>query len=95
MAGLEDPASGAPPGGAQLVGDLLAAGADVRREVVVIDQLADFGVVVGLVQAEALRLLFGRLRALDRDRVKRRLQQLVIVAVGALVIEPDRDPGAL
>jgi hypothetical protein len=95
VAGLNDPASGAPSGGAKLVLDLLAAGADVRCQLVVIDQIADFGVVVGLVQADALRLLGGRLRALDRDRVERRLQQLVIVAVRALVIEPDRDPRAL
>ena len=95
VAGLDDPASGAPPGGAELVLDLLAAGADVRREVVVIDQIADLGVVVGLVQADALRSLGGRLRALDRDRVERGLQQLVIVAVRALMIEPDRDSRAL
>ena len=43
------------------------------------------------VEADALRLLPGRLGALDRDRVERALQQLVIVVVGALVLEPDRD----
>src|SRR6266545_4390132 len=37
------------------------------------------------------RLLRGRLGPLDRDRVERALQQLVVVAVGALVLEPDRD----
>ena len=95
VAGLDDPASRAPAGGAELVLDLLAAGADVRGQLVVIDQLANFGVVVGLVQADALRLLFGRRRALDRDRVQRAPQQLVVVAVRALVIEPDRDARAL
>ncbi len=46
---FNDPAPGAPAGRANLLGDLLAARADMRREVVVIDQVADFGVVVGLV----------------------------------------------
>jgi len=67
----------------------------VRRELVVADQLTDGGVVIRLVQADALRLLWGRLRALDRDRVERALQQLVVVAVRAVVIEPDRDARAL
>ncbi len=40
-------------------------------------------------EADSLRLL--RFGTLDRDRVERPLQQLVIVAVGALVLEPDRD----
>jgi hypothetical protein len=92
MAGLDDPAPGAPAGSENLLGDLLAAGADVRRQLIVSDQVADFGVVVGLVQAEALRLLRGWFGTLDRDRVQRALQQLVVVAVRAVVIEPDRDP---
>jgi hypothetical protein len=74
---------------------LLAACADVWGEVVVLDQLADLGVVICPVQADALRLLYGRLWPLDRDRVERALQQLVVVAVRAVVIEPDRDPRAL
>ena len=73
MAGLDDPASGSPAGGVDLVGDLFAAGADVRGELVVADEVADFGVVVGPVEAEALWLLRGRLGALDRDRVERAL----------------------
>lgn len=92
---LDDPASCTPAGGANLLGDLLAARADVRRQLVVADQLTDLSVVVGLVQADALRRLGRRLRALDWNRVQRPLQQLVIVAVGALVIEPDRDAGTL
>jgi hypothetical protein len=95
MGGLDDPASGAPARRVYLFGDLLAACADVRREVVVTDQLADFGVVIRLVQADALGLLCGRLGPLDRDRVQRAPQQLVIVAVRAVVIEPDRDPRTL
>ena len=95
MAGFDDPASGAPAGSTDLLGELLAAGTDVRRQLVAVDQLTDFGVVIGLVQADPLRLPLGRLRALDRDRVQRSLQQLVIVAVRAVMIEPDRDPRAL
>ena len=95
MGRFDDPASGAPAGCADLLGDLFAARTDVWRQLVVADQLADFGVVVGLVQADALRLLRGRLGTLDRDRVQRALQQLVVVAVRALMIEPDRDPRAL
>ena len=82
---------GAPAGRSDLVGDLFAAGADVRREFVVADELADVGVVVGLVEAEALGSFRGRLRPLDRDRVERALQEEVVVAVGARVVEPDRD----
>jgi hypothetical protein len=95
VAGLDDPAAGAPAWRADLLGDLLSAGTDVRRQVITTNQLADFGVVVGLVQADALRLVLSRLGALDRDRVQRAFQQLVIVVVRALVIEPNRDPSAL
>src|SRR2546427_11866060 len=91
MAGFDDPAAGAPAGGAGFELDLFAARADVRGEPVLADQLARVGVVVGAVEADALRLRGGWLGALDRDRVERALQQLVVVAVGALVLEPDRD----
>jgi hypothetical protein len=95
VAGLDDPAAGAPAGDASLLGDLLVASADVRRQLVGGDGVADFLVVVGLVQADALRLLCARLRSLDRDRVERALQQLVVVAVRAAVVEPERDPRTL
>jgi hypothetical protein len=95
VAGLDDPAACFPLGVVGLEVDLFAACADVRRELVINDQLADSGVVVRLVQADALRLLRGRFGPFDRDRVERALQQLVIVAVRALVIEPDRDPRTL
>jgi hypothetical protein len=91
VAGLDDPASGAPAGSTDLLGDLFAAGADVRREFVVADEIADFGVVVGPVKAEALRRFRRWLGALDRDRVERSLQELVVVGVRSLVVEPDRD----
>jgi hypothetical protein len=86
---------GAPAGSGHLLLDLLAAGADVRRELVVAEEVANLGVVVGLVQADALRRLGRRIRTLDRDRFQRALQQLVIVAVGALVSEPERDARTL
>jgi hypothetical protein len=91
VARLDDPASGAPAGRADLVGDLFSASADVRREFIVADELADVGVVVGPVEAKALRSFSGLLRTLDRDRVERALQEELVVAVGALVLEPDRD----
>jgi hypothetical protein len=92
---FHDPASGAPARDVELVGDLFAAGADVRRELIVDDELVALAVVVGLVKAEALSRRGGRLRPVDRDRVERRLQELVVVAVGAVVCQPDRDPAAL
>jgi hypothetical protein len=90
-----DPASGVPARDVELVGDLVAAGADVRRELIRNDELVALAVVVGLVKAEALWRLGCRLGPLDRDRVERRLQELVVVAVGALVCQPDRDAAAL
>jgi len=64
----------------------------VRRQLIPGDEVADLAVVVGAVQADALRLLGRGVRSLDRDRVERVLQELVIVAVRAVVREPDRDP---
>jgi hypothetical protein len=92
---FDDPASSSPPRDVELVGDLLAASADVRRELVFDGEVVALGVVVGLVEAEALWRLRGRLRSLDWDRVERRLQELVVVAVGTVVCQPDRDPAAL
>jgi hypothetical protein len=90
-AGLDDPAASPPAGAAGLELDLVTARADVRRESVGAEQLERVGVVVGPVEADALRLLLGRGGPLDRERLERALQQLVVVALGALVIEPDRD----
>ena len=91
MAGLDDPAARFPAGGAGFELDLVTARADVRRESVLADQLERVGVVVGPVEADTLRPLLGRGGPLDRDRLERALQQLVVVALGALVIESDRD----
>lgn len=95
VGGLDDPPPGSPPRSADLLGDLLAAGTDVRREVIAGNQAAGLGVVIGPVQTDTLRRLGRRLGTLDWDRVQRALQQLVIVAVRTLVVEPDRDARAL
>ncbi len=95
VGGLNDPASGAPARRVDLLSDLLAACTDVRAEVILADQLTDLDVVICLVQADALWVLWGRLWSLDRDRVERAPQQLVVVAVRAVVIEPDRDARTL
>ena len=60
------------PTGTELALDLLTARADVRREAALTGELADPRVVVGAVEAEALRLLGCGLGPLDRDRVERR-----------------------
>jgi hypothetical protein len=91
VAGLDDPASGAPAGSTDLLGDLFAAGADVRGELVVADEVADLSVVVGPVKAEALRRFRCWFGPLDRDRVERALQEEVVVVVRSLVVESDRD----
>jgi hypothetical protein len=72
VAGFDDPAAGAPAGGAQLERDLFAAGADVRGELPFGDEVADAVVVVAAVEAQTLRLLGCRLGPLDRDRVEGR-----------------------
>jgi hypothetical protein len=92
---LDDPPPRSPLGVAPLELDLLAASADVWRELAAFEQVADDGKVIALIQAETLRVGLCRLRALDRDRVERLLQQLVIVAVRAVVSDPDRDPTRL
>lgn len=95
VTGLHDPAACPPIGLVNLELDLLTARADMGCEVVVAGQVANLGVVVCLVQADALRPLGCGLRTRDRDRVQRALQQLVVVAVRAAVVEPDGDPRAL
>lgn len=95
MTGLEDPAACSPVGIALLEVDLLATSADVWCELALAEQFADDREVVCLVKAETLRVPLGRFGALDRDRVERSLQQLVVVAVRAVVREPDRDSRSL
>jgi hypothetical protein len=74
VAGFDDPAAGAPAGRACFLLDLFAAAADVRGEPELADEFAAVGVVVGGVEADALRRFDSRFRALDRDRVERALQ---------------------
>ena len=95
MSGLDEPTARPAVGVELLQLDLLSPGTDLGGEVVAGDEVADSLVVVGLVEAEALGVGFAWLGGLDRARVERCLQQLVIVAVGAVVIEPERDPGRL
>jgi len=92
VAGFNDPAPRAPARRADLLRDLFAARTDVRRQVIPGDEVADLAVVVRAVEADPLRRTGRRGRSLDRDRVERVLQELVIVAVRAVVREPDRDP---
>lgn len=74
---------------------LFAAGADVRRQSEVREQVADHLVVVGRVEAGALRRVLGRLGPVDRDRLERLLERLVVVAIRAVVRDPDRDTSRL
>lgn len=91
MAGFDHPSSCAPARGQRLVGDLFSPRADVRRQPLIGEKLSDLVVVIGAVQAQALGLGSSRWRPRDRSRLKRAVQQLVIVAVRAGVIYPDRD----
>ena len=95
MAALDHPAPSPEVGVSPLGLDLLTSSAQVQGELVRGRYLADLGVVVAPVQAEALRGLCRGLRSLDRDRVDRPLQELVVVAVGARRGEPDRDSRCL
>jgi len=95
VGGLDDPAPGAPARDAQPLVDLRAATYDVRLKATAIDQLTALGVVVAPVQTDALRRLGRGLWPRDGDRVESGLQQFVVVAVGALVGNPERDAGSL
>ncbi len=95
VSGLDDPPSGPPAGSVCFEPDLLAARSDVRGETVFSGELADRRDVVGAVKTETLRLGSGRFGPLDRDRLDRLGEELQIVAVGAFVRDPDRDPCGL
>jgi hypothetical protein len=69
----------------------LTTRADVTNQPVLDQQRADFGVVIGPVEAQALGALRGRGGTVDRDRPDGCAQELVIVAVRAGVIDPERD----
>jgi len=91
VARFDDPAACFPVGVGGFEVDLFAAGADVRGEFVVDDEVVGVGVVERLVEAQTLRRFEGGFGTLDRDRVEGALQEEVVVCVGALVVEPDRD----
>lgn len=73
---------------------LLAAGADVAGEGELGRELVHLGVVVALVQAEALGRGFGGVRSLDHDLFECRAEELEVVDVGARDLEPERDAAA-
>ena len=76
---LDDPAAGAEAGLALECLRFFAAAADVRGERELLGELIHLWVVVALVEAEVLRLALARGWPLDRDRLERRAQQLVVV----------------
>lgn len=67
----------------------------MRGEAELAAELVDLVVVVGAVEAEALRMPPGRSGALDRDRLDGRPGEEVVVAVSARVGYPDRDAASL
>ena len=73
VAGLDDPASGAPAGRLYLELDLLAAGPDVWRVAMPDRNFLDRRRVVAAVQTQPLWLLWSRTWPLDGDAFKRRL----------------------
>ena len=62
---------------------LLAATADMCREVEIIEQLADEVVVVGLLQTDALGMLLGGSGTINRDTLDGLLGELAVIAVSA------------
>ena len=92
VGGFEDPVAGAPTPDVQLELDLLCSGSHVRGVAALAGESAGAVGVVAAVERQPLRLLQGRGGSLDRDRVERRFEQLQVVAVGAVVRQPDRDP---
>ena len=89
---FDDPAAGAEAGFLLDRFGFFAAAADVGGEAELREQLAHLAVVVGLVEADSLRLLGRGLGPLDRDRGEREAGELVVVQVRAGVLDPDRDP---
>jgi hypothetical protein len=73
--------------GADLSG-LFAPAADVRCQVSLVEQLTHEVVVLGFVQADALRPLRRGVGTLNWHALDRRLGELAVVAVGAIGREP-------
>jgi len=70
---------------------LFTAGADMPGEAELVEQLVDLGIVVALVQAQALGRLRGGVRTVDHDALQGRTEQLEVVYVRAGDLEPDRE----
>jgi hypothetical protein len=70
VAGLDDPAAGMPSRRGLFELDLLAAAANVGCVAATLRELVDPRVAIAAVEAEALRILDGRLGPRDRDRVE-------------------------
>jgi hypothetical protein len=92
---FDDPAAGTEAGFLLERFGFFAAAADVGGEAELGQQCAYLVVVVGLVETEALRPFGGGLGPGDRDRGERDAGELVVVQVGAVVLDPKRDPLAL
>jgi len=67
VTGFDDPAPGSPSRDLGLVFDFFAAAANVRRQLVLVDEFAGRGVVVCGIETDPLGRLFGWLGAWDRD----------------------------
>lgn len=72
VTGLDDPAPRSPSRRGSFELKLLAAATEVGRVAATLRELVDPGVGVTAVEAEALRIVGGRLRPQDRDRVEGR-----------------------
>jgi hypothetical protein len=72
VAGLDDPAAGAPSRAAALQLELVAATSDVGGVATAGRERLNPWVGVAAVEAETVRMLAGRLGSIDRDRVERR-----------------------
>ena len=70
VAGLDDPAAGAPSRRCPFELELVAAPTDVRGIAASGSELVDPGVGVAAVEAQTLRLRGGRVGPTDRDRVE-------------------------
>src|ERR1041385_4889011 len=70
---------------------LFPSGTDVRRVAKLLRQLPHLVEVVSLVQAQALRLLGGRLRARHGDTLQRGPRHLEVVTVGSFHRQTDRN----
>ena len=86
---LDDPAAGGVCLLACLVEFLLTDPADVRDVAAALGRCPPGRVVVGLVEAEVL-LVDARIRPLNDDRLDRGGEQLRVVDVGAVELEPER-----